>query len=349
MHVLKLLGELVATRSISGHEGAVAQLLGTWLRAHGIVFESIGDNVIARLRGREPGPTLLLNSHLDTVPAKGDWQRDPWSPSVEDGRLYGLGSGDAKASVAAMACAFRQLHERGLERGSVIFAATVMEETGGGGLEHIVGDLGPLNAALIGEPTSLKAAVAQGGLMILEGTARGVAAHAARPWEGKNALEIAAQDLLSIHSTRFDRNHPLLQGTTATVTVLRGGDRHNVIPATCEYTIDVRYTPAYSPDEIEALLRDRTQAELCVRSRRLAPVETAADAGIVTALRSALPELQLQGSPTMSDWVHLRHIDAVKIGPGDSARSHTANESVACAEVVRAVDLYRDTALALLE
>ncbi len=349
MHVLKLLGELVATPSISGQEAAVAERLSTWLKGQGIAFEAKGDNLIARLQGRQPGPTLLLNSHLDTVPAKDGWQRDPWSPKIEEGRLFGLGSGDAKASVAAMACAFAQLHKRGLERGSVVFAATVMEETGGGGLEHIVEDLGPLSAALVGEPTSLQAAVAQGGLMILEGTARGVAAHAARPWEGQNALEIAAKDLLAVHSTDFDRQHALLGGTTANVTVLRGGDRHNVIPATCEYTIDVRYTPAYSPAEIEALLCERTQAELRVRSRRLAPVETAADAALVRALRSALPGLQLQGSPTMSDWVHLRHIDAVKIGPGDSARSHTADESVACAEVVRAVDLYRDTALALLE
>jgi len=346
---LELLQALVATPSISRSEAAVAELLGTWLGRHNLTVELIGDNLIARLPGDAPGPTLLLNSHLDTVPAKGQWERDPWSATIEDGRLYGLGSGDAKASVTAMACAFEQITKRGLKRGNLVFAATVMEETGGGGLEHVLGELGPLSAALVGEPTSLEAAVAQGGLMILEGTAHGKAAHAARPDEGRNALDVAARDLLAINAMTLDREHPLLGRSVANVTVINGGERHNVIPATCEYTVDVRYTPAYTPEEIEALLGEVTQADLRVRSKRLAPVETAADAPIVESLRRAMPELRLLGSPTMSDWAHLRHIDAVKIGPGNSVRSHTANEWVDCAEVLRAVDLYRDTALAFLE
>ena len=349
MDPIELLQALVATPSVSRDEAAVAERLGTWLMRQGLTVEYIGDNLIARVQGRLPGPLLLLNSHLDTVSAKDGWTRDPWSPTIEDGRLYGLGSNDAKASLTAMACAISQLAERGLERGGVVFAATVMEEVGGGGLEHIVDDLGPITAALVGEPTSLEAAVAQGGLMILEGTATGKAAHAARPWEGKNALDVAARDILAIHAVELDRVHPLLGRSVANVTVLRGGERHNVIPGACDYTIDVRYTPAYKPAEIAAILDEVTEAALRIRSQRLAPVETAADAPIVAALREAMPGLRLVGSPTMSDWAHLRHVEAVKIGPGDSARSHTPDEWVACADVHRAVDLYRDAALALLE
>lgn len=345
---IDLLQALVATPSISRDEAAVAERLGGWLGRNGATVEYIGDNLITRLRGRRPGPTLLLNSHLDTVPARAGWTRDPWSPTIEGGRLYGLGAGDAKASVAAMACAFVDLARKGIDRGQVIFAATVMEEVGGGGLEHIKAELGPIDAALIGEPTSLRAAVAQGGLMVIEASACGRQAHAARPWQGENALEIAARDLLAIHALELDRVHPLLGRSCANVTVLRGGERHNVIPGSCEYTIDVRYTPAYAPAELLEMLQAATRAELRIRSQRLAPVETASDAAIVSALDQAADGLELFGSTTMSDWAHLRGIDAVKIGPGDSELSHRADESVACDEVVRAVALYRDAAAAFL-
>ncbi len=338
--VITLLHELVATPSISGDESAAADLLTAYLDGHGLDVSRIGDNVICRLRGDRPGPTLMLNSHLDTVPAKQGWETDPWTPQLVDGRLVGLGSGDAKASVSAMARATVELSKRGLVCGELIFAATVLEETGGGGLEEIRGELGPVDGALVGEPTSLQAAVAQSGLMILKAKAHGRTAHAARSHLGENALTLAARDLLAIDAFSLDRVHPYLGSSTANVTVLAGGDRHNVIPDLCEYTIDVRYTPSYTPAEIFEQLDAITHATLRVHSERFLPVETPADGGLLAALKEAVPGIPCFGSPTMSDWVHLKHTPAIKIGPGQSERSHTPNESVDIGEVRRAVELY---------
>lgn len=340
-----LLTDLVATPSVSRSEGPAADLLDTWLRDHGLQTERLDDlNVVVRLRGAAPGPTLLLNSHLDTVPAKDGWDTDPWTPTLRDGRLIGLGSGDAKASVAAMACAVVELARQGLPAGQLIFAASVMEEVGGGGLEFIKDRLGPLDAALVGEPTSLQGAIAQGGLLIIEGCAHGRTAHAARAHEGVNALPIAARDILTITDLPLERQHPFLGTSTANVTVARAGDRHNVIPDRAEFTVDVRYTSAYAPEELFDLLDQATRSELRVRSKRLMPVETSPDAAIVQALLAVAPGTGLFGSPTMSDWVHLRGVPTVKIGPGDSERSHTPNESVALSDVTRAHALYRDVA-----
>lgn len=346
---LELLHQLVATPSISRDETAAADLLQSWLADHGLASSRLdGDNVVVRVEGAEPGPTLLLNSHLDTVPARDGWESDPWTPFVADGRLVGLGSGDAKASVAAMACAAVAIARAGLPRGTLLFAATVMEEVGHGGLEKIVGELGPIDAALVGEPTALDAAVAQSGLMVVEGTAHGRTAHAARARQGINALTIAARDILALHGLTLDRVHPFLGASSVNVTVLKGGDRHNVIPDRCDYTIDVRYTPSYTADELHAILDATTEATLNLRSTRLRPVETGVNSPIVAALRAARPELTLFGSPTMSDWVHLAGTDAIKIGPGNSERSHTPNESVAIADVLAAVHLYRQAASTFL-
>lgn len=342
--VITLLEELVSTPSLSGSETAAADVLTAYLRDHGLSVERLGDNVVCRIKGAAPGPTFLLNSHLDTVPAKDGWLTDPWTPQVVDGRLFGLGSGDAKASVSAMARAMVNTFEEGLACGELIFAATVLEETGGGGLEEIRPALGDLDAALVGEPTSLHAAVAQSGMMILKASAHGRTAHAARSHLGDNALTIAAHDLLAIDAFVLDRVHPHLGGSLANVTVLHGGDRHNVIPDLCEYTIDVRYTPSYTPADIFTQLDAITRAELRVHSERFLPVETPTQGALLEALDVAVPHTPRFGSPTMSDWVHLKGTPAIKIGPGQSEYSHTPNESVGIEEVRRAVDLYAQMA-----
>lgn len=342
---LELLKALIATRSLSGHEADAARLLASWLGDHRVAA-TIDDehNVIVEVTGEAPGPTLLLNSHLDTVPAGEGWESDPWSPYVHEGRLVGLGSGDAKASVATMASAALAIAKAGLPCGKLIFAATVKEEVGHGGLETLKPRLGPIDAALVGEPTSLHAALAQGGLLILEATARGVSSHAARAHLGKNALTAAARDLIALDALELDRVHPLLGPSSANVTVIQGGKRHNVIPDTCGYTLDIRYTPSYTWEELVALIDAATEADIRVRSSRLQPVETSAESPIARAIAHAHPEASFFGSPTMSDWVHLKGIDAIKIGPGDSERSHTANESVSLAHVEAAVELYAGAA-----
>lgn len=347
--VLDLLTRLVATPSLSREEANAAALLAQWLRDHGLDPVITDNNVIVRVHGREPGPVMLLNSHLDTVPAKDGWETDPWTPVVRGGELVGLGSGDAKASVSAMACATVATHRAGLAKGTLIFAATCMEEIGGGGLEHLRPTLGPLDAALVGEPTGLDGAIAQGGLLILEAETHGRTAHAARAHQGVNALTLAAHDLLAIDALELDRIHPFLGPSTANVTVLRGGDRRNVIPDRCAYTVDIRYTPSYSAADLVETIDAITRAEINIRSQRLKPVQTDPESSVVRALVQTRPDVKLFGSPTLSDWVHLHDVPAVKIGPGDSNKSHTPNESVSIAQVKAAVPLYAGCVRGVLE
>lgn len=395
--VIALLTRLVSIQSLSRDEFCIANFLESWLRDHGLSVRRIDDNVICEIHGDAPGPTFLLNSHLDTVPACDGWLSDPWSPFILESpdlrdnerpgpRLVGLGSGDAKASVAAMACAAVQVFRQGLRRGKLMFVASVMEEIGKGGMDTIRPQLGHIDAGMIGEPTSLQAATSQSGLMVLECCAKGRASHAARSHLGVNAITIAARDLLKIADWKFDRLHPQLGPTMVNATVIKGGDRHNVIPDRCEFTLDIRTTPAYTHEDIVELLREKLESEINVRSLRLRSVETPLDGRLLKSLQNAylsvfdsagrcpdppkalpletaglcpepagskrLPdpaELRYRnlvqfGSPTMSDWAHLRDMEGVKYGPGDSPRSHTANESVNISEVIAAVDIYARTA-----
>ncbi len=340
-HPVDLLMQMVAIPSVSHNEDKLAGFMHQWLADRGVSVERVGDNVIATVKGRRPGPTFLLNSHLDTVPAKDGWESDPWEPFINDEeRLVGLGSGDAKASVAAMACATVGIAKEGLDQGTLIFAATCLEEVGKGGLADVLPSLGQIDAALVGEPTSLEGAVAQSGLLLLETTAHGRTSHAARPHLGINALTIAARDVLKMDAFELERVHPFLGRSTATVTVLKGGDRHNVVPDSCGMTLDIRYTPSYTAEEITAMIGELLESEVRVRSNRLRPVETGDGAALIESLQSVRPKIELFGSPTMSDWVFMPGIEAVKIGPGDSPRSHTPNESVAVSDVLAAVELY---------
>jgi acetylornithine deacetylase len=354
MDPIDLLTKLVSIRSLSAQEGPIADFLQSWLRDHGVSARRIDDNVVVEVVGDAPGPTFLLNSHLDTVGAVAGWESDPWSPFIDaDGRLVGLGSGDAKASVAAMACAAVATQRAGLTRGKLMFVASVMEEVGRGGMDVIRPLLGPIDAGMVGEPTSLQAATAQAGLIVLECTAHGKASHAARAHLGVNALTVAARDLLRLAEWRFERVHPAMGPTTVNATVIKGGERHNVIPDRCEFTLDVRTTSAYEPEEVVALLQAKLESQISVRSQRLKAVETPADGALLRALSAAYPAdlgpLVCFGSPTMSDWAHLRDMEGVKFGPGDSPRSHTANESVSVAQVRAAVEIYAGCARRYLE
>ena len=345
-----LLAQLVAIPSLSRQEGPIAGFLHDWLDSAGVSVRRLDNNVIARVEGARPGPVFLLNSHLDTVPAKEGWLTDPWAPFVDaDEQLIGLGAGDAKGPLAAMACATARIAREGLERGALIFAATCCEEVSDPGLETVLPELGHIDAALVGEPTSLEGAISQGGLLLLEGRAMGRTAHAARAHLGVNALTVAARDILALDALVLDKLHPFLGPSCANVTILCGGDRHNVIPDRCDYTIDIRYTPSYDPEELRALIDSITEAEISIRSMRLMPVETDPDAPVARALAAAHPGVDLFGSPTMSDWVFLRGVDAIKIGPGDSRRSHTPNEGISLAQVGQAVGIYEGCVRGVLE
>ena len=341
--VLALLHDLVSIPSVTGDERAVCDFLAGWLGARGISVRVDDRNLEARISGKEPGPVLLFSSHLDVVPPGEGWSADPFVPVVKDGKMTGRGANDAKASVAAMACALVRLAGE-LPRGEIVFAATCEEERGRQGLERFLPSLGPIDAALVGEPTGLQPAVAQNGLLVLELTARGKAGHAARPKIAINAVDIAARDVLALHALQWEPEDPFVGPMTLAVTQIAAGHAHNLIPGECKLVVDVRTVPQIPPEQVVERIRASVRSEVHVRSDRLAPVRTPEGAAILAAVLAARPASVPFGSPTLSDWAHLKGIAAVKIGPGLSEVSHTTDEWVELSQVEAAVSLYASVA-----
>lgn len=337
-----LLVDLVRTPSVSGEEAAVAARLATWGRERGLATTLDDAGVRFESVGRAPGPTLWLASHLDTVPAGDGWAIDPFAGAVEHGILRGRGASDAKASVAAMACAAASLGRPA--RGRLVAAFTFGEETARTTMPLLVDRAGKPDAAIVGEPTSLRPCIAQRGLLIVRLRWRGRASHAGwasmTPGASENAIHKAAPDLARLASLRFEREHDVLGVTSVNVTRLSGGTASNVVPDLCEATLDVRTTPAYSPDEIVERVAAAISGEIEVVSRRFLPCATPDDSRLLPVVLDAAPDAEPFVSPTASDWVFLRDVDAVKLGPGDSTLSHTVDERIALDEVARARDLY---------
>lgn len=327
---------------MSGAEAAVAERLAAWGREHGLATTLDDAGVRFEAEGDAPGPALWLASHLDTVPAGDGWTLDPFAGTVRDGILFGRGASDAKGSVAAMASAFAAVGRPA--RGRLVAVFTFGEETARTTMPLLVERLGRPDAAIVGEPTSLRPCVAQRGLLILRLRWRGRAAHAGwssmHPGAAENAVHKAAADLARVASLRFEREHDLLGATSLNVTKLAGGTASNVVPDLCEATLDVRTTPAYSPDEIVERVAAAASGEIEVVSRRFLPCLTPDDSRLLPVVLDARPDAEPFVSPTASDWVFLREVDAVKLGPGDSTLSHTVDERISLDEVARARDLY---------
>jgi acetylornithine deacetylase len=341
---LDLLKTLVGFPSLSGEEAEIADFVEAHARRAGVDVLRHEDNVAFGIGNGED--TLLLNSHLDVVPPSADHPFDPFDPVEQDGVLYGRGSVDAKASGAAMTTALLSLAADGWAppTGRVLVALTTNEEAGGkeNGLQDLRPHLPSLDAAVVGEPTSLRPCVAQKGLLILKIHAHGTAAHAGRSHRGVNAITKGMQALRQVQALSLDRTDPFLGAPSVTVTLVEGGSANNVVPEHCEFTVDVRTTPAYTHDEIVQLVREEVDADVEVYSDRLVPCSTPEDARITTAAQAALSDTEPFGSPTSSDWVFLHDVPTVKLGPGPSQRSHTADERVDIDEVRRAVRTYRD-------
>lgn len=282
---------------------------------------------------------LLLNSHTDTVPVGEGWTKPPLEAVLEDGKIYGRGANDAKGCVAAMLSGAYAAYKKDAPKGRVCLAFTCEEETSGQGLEVLLKDLPRPDAAVVGEPTGLQPAVAQKGLLLLTVTAKGRSAHAAHGG-GVNAVEKAAKDVLALTGLSFEREHAALGRPTVAVTQIRGGERHNVIPDLCTLTLDIRTTPSYAASELVELVRSRVGGEVSVRSERLTAVDTDPSHPIVRACLKANPGSKPYGSPTVSDWVFLKGVPTVKVGPGDSRRSHTPDEYVEVAEVEKGAAFY---------
>lgn len=338
MNAVELLREVVRIPSESKQEDAVVARLKSAMLELGMSPAVSGRNLTAMLDGGD-GPLLLLNSHTDTVPVGQGWTRDPLKADIEDGKIYGRGSNDAKGCLVAMIIAAQKAFATNAPKGKVLIAASCEEEVLGQGLEVLLPTLPRPDAAVVGEPTGLKAAVAQKGLLLLEIIAKGRSAHAAHGG-GINAVEAAARDVLALSTLAIDKEHPVLGRTTMHVTQISGGDRHNVIPDRCRLVVDIRTTPSVSPDEIIALVKKTVEGEVVIRSNRLGSVETDASHPIVQAALAANPSGRAYGSPTLSDWVFLKGIPTVKAGPGDSKRSHTPDEYLEVAELEAGVDFY---------
>ncbi|WP_418990980.1 M20 family metallo-hydrolase [Alistipes sp.] len=336
---LDLLKQLIATPSPSRDEGATADLLYAFLAERGAAPERLANNVYARAAEFDPArPALLLNSHHDTVRPAASWTRDPYAPVVEEGRLYGLGSNDAGASVAALTAVFLAMRNRPLPF-NLYLALTAEEECSGErGIRALLPVLGRIDMALVGEPTGMRAAVGERGLVVLDCEAHGVSGHAARD-EGVNALYRALDDIARLRTFRFERESPLLGPIGIAVTGIAAGTQHNVVPDRCRFVVDVRTTDAYTNEETVEILRAAIRSEVVPRSTRIRASALADDHPLVGAARAA--GLETFVSPTTSDRT-LMPFPALKMGPGESSRSHTADEYVLVAEVEQGIRIYTE-------
>ncbi|MEZ0485160.1 M20 family metallo-hydrolase [Fibrella aquatica] len=335
---LALLKSLIATPSLSREEGPTADLIETYLSQQGVACQRIGHNVWAKNRHFDPDkPTLLLNSHHDTVKPNASYTRDPFLPTVEDGKLYGLGSNDAGGCLVSLLGTFVYFYNRSDLTYNLVMAATAEEEISGrGGVEMLLPHLPPIDVALVGEPTEMQLAVAEKGLMVLDCTVHGRAGHAARN-EGDNAITKAMADLQWFQTYHYPKVSPVLGPVKQSVTIINAGTQHNVVPDTCTFTVDVRVTEQYTLEEVLEIVRAHVQAEVVPRSVRLRSSGIPLDHPLVQA-GLALGRITY-GSPTLSDQA-LLPMPSLKCGPGHSERSHTADEFVYVHEVADGIAGY---------
>lgn len=341
--VVGLLSSLVRVPSESGREEAVRDLVAGWLRAHDVPAEVVGRNVRVVLEGApgaDPARGLLFCSHYDTVPVGVGWTRpDPLDGAVEGGKVFGRGSNDAKSAIAAMMHVAAGVDRRRLA-GRLVFAFVCDEETGGQGLEALAPTLPPLSAAVVGEPTGLDVSPGQRGLLRAFVHETGRSCHASRPWEGVNAVEAAARDILAVSRLSMPEAHPLFGRATLVATMVAGGTKPNVLPGAATVTLDGRSTPAWDNERMVAALSAAVEGRVEVKSRRFVPIETPVDAEIVRAAAAASPTHRVRGFLGVSDLLFVRHVPGVVMGPGTSEASHAPDEWVAVEQVEGAVVAY---------
>jgi acetylornithine deacetylase len=340
---VEFLRALVAIPSISGNEEPAAVLVEAAARRLGLDVVRDETSVRVSVGDASRGPTLAFASHLDVVPPGEGWTRDPFMPTIEGDLLYGRGSGDAKASVSAMLHALADVAASGQElRGRLLGIFTYGEETRFATMPDALARVGRVDAALVGEPTNLQLAVAQRGLMMVDLIAHGIQRHAGYAADGgvPNAIAALAHDLVLLDGIVAERVHPVLGVTTVTPTMLESGVSRNVTPPTAKAVLDIRSTPAWTHDELEVALKERLRSEVVVTSKRLVPCETPAMSRLLAVAQRQSPTATTYGSPTCSDWCFLRGLDAIKVGPGTSRRSHTPDESVDLPEVAAARAFY---------
>lgn len=334
-----LLKQLIATPSFSKQENETAAILVAFFEQHQVECKRLGNNVYAaNLHYDVSKPTILLNSHHDTVMPNKGYTLDPFAPIEQDGKLFGLGSNDAGGCMVSLLATFLHFYTTQNTTHNIIFAASAEEEISGvNGIELLLPHLGKIDFGIVGEPTKLEMAVAERGLMVIDCTAHGAAGHAARN-EGTNALYIALDDINWIRNYHFEKISPLLGETRLTATVIDTDNKqHNVVPAHCKFVLDARVNELYSFDELLQILQDNLKSEFNPRSTRMRSTAISLEHPIVKA------GIQLgkgyYGSPTTSDKA-LMPFATLKMGPGDSARSHTADEFIYLDEIKEGIATY---------
>jgi len=334
----ELLKRLIATPSVSRDERRAADEMGDFLKKNvplEVHREANNQWVIAD--GYDPArPTLLLNAHIDTVRPSDSWQHDPFTPTLEGDRLYGLGSNDCGGGLVALLQTFRILSKKPQPFNLVYLASAEEEVSGRDGIERALPLLPKIDVAIVGEPTGMQPAIAEKGLMVIDGYAHGRSGHAARN-EGINAIYEALDDLVWIRDYRFRRDSDLLGPTTMKATVIEAGRQHNVVPDECHFVVDVRSNELYTNEELFDFIDKKTKSELRPRSFRLGSSHIAQDHPLVR--RCLAMGMQPYGSPTLSDQALMRW-PSLKLGPGDSARSHTADEYIKPQEIADAIEKY---------
>ena len=332
-----LLKKLIETPSISRDESKAADVIAQFMGKCGMEYGRDGNNIWSISKNYDDSlPTLLLNAHIDTVKPVAGWQRDPFAPTIENGRIYGLGSNDCGGGLVVLLQIFRLLSQKS-QHYNMVYAASCEEEVSGkNGFEHLLTFLPRIDVAIVGEPTRMQPAIAEKGLMVLDVTAFGKSAHAARN-EGVNAIYQALADIMWFRDFRFPKASDLLGYTKMTVTVIKAGEQHNVIPDKCNFTVDVRSNECYSNVELLEEIKKHIFSEVTARSTRLGSSFIKREHPLVQRA-VALGRVPF-GSPTLSDQA-LMPFPSLKMGPGDSSRSHTADEYIEICEIEEALDLY---------
>ena len=332
-----LLGRLIATPSVSREEKEAADLLERQMQAYGLATHREANNVWAIDPAYDASkPTLLLNAHIDTVKPALSWKHNPFAPTLESDRLYGLGSNDCGGGLVTLLQAFRYLTLRPHSYNLVYLASAEEEVSGKNGISRALPLLPPVNVAIVGEPTGMQPATAEKGLMVLDVIAHGKSGHAARN-EGVNAIYEALDDMRWIRDYRFEKISPLLGSVKMTLTVVHAGTQHNVIPDECRMLVDVRTNECYTNEEVFDIVRAHVRSEVRAHSFRLHSSHIAPDHPLVR--RCIALGMKPFGSPTLSDQA-LMPFPSLKLGPGESSRSHTADEFILIDEIRQAFDTY---------
>ncbi len=334
---VELLKKLIATPSVSRDESRAADIIEDYMTSRGLAPRREANNVFAVCDDYdESKPTMLLNAHIDTVKPVATWTRDPFAPEIDGDRLYGLGSNDCGGGLTALLQAYRAGLRRKREYNIVYVASAEEEVSGSEGIVRVLPLLPEIDVAMVGEPTGMQPAIAEKGLMVIDGTAHGRSGHAARD-EGINAINKALDDLIWLRNYRFERVSRLLGAVKMSVTVITAGTQHNVVPDECRFVIDVRTNELYDNREVFDIIRSHLHSDVKARSFRLN--SSGIDARHPLVRRMTDMGMRPFGSPTLSDQA-LMPFPSLKLGPGESCRSHSADEFICISEIAQAIETY---------